>query len=202
MEITFRKAKTEDIEDIVPLMYSAAEDLFEFSYSVSGKNAKDFLKYILSTGKGYYGFQNQTVGIYNNKVVFSVTTYKGKDVMKETLDTFSIIFKFYGILGSMPVIWRSLVMSKIFIPPKKDSLYIANIGTNPVYRGKGIATEFFSNIHKSAKESGINRCELDVSFKNPKAEKLYTKLGYVITKNLPYKGKLKLTGMKRMEKIL
>ncbi|MFN8576510.1 MAG: GNAT family N-acetyltransferase [Candidatus Sericytochromatia bacterium] len=202
MEITFRKATKEDTEEILPLMYSAAEDLFEFSYTVSGKNVKDFLRYVLSKGKGYYGYQNQTVGVYNNQIVISGTTYKGKDILKETLDTFALIFSFYGFIGSLPVIYRSIVLSKIFISPKSDSLYIGNLGTKPEFRSKGIASKFFELIHEKAKKEDINRCELDVSLKNPRAENLYVRLGYVITKNLPYNGKYKLIGMKRMEKIL
>jgi ribosomal protein S18 acetylase RimI-like enzyme len=202
MEITFRKATIDDIDSIVPLMYSAAEDLFEFSYSVSGKSVKDFLRYVLSKGKGYYGYQNQTVGIYNNEIIFSATTYKGKDIMIETLNTFLLIFSFYGLIGSIPVIYRSIILSKIFIAPKPDSLYIGNLGTKPELRSKGIATMFFDKIHQFAKENGIKRCELDVSLENPKAEKLYTKRGYVVVKNLPYKGKKNIVGTKRMEKVL
>lgn len=202
MEITFRKATVEDIDSILPLMYSAAEDLFEFSYSVSGKSVKDFLKYALSKGKGYYGYQNQTVGIYNNEIVFSATTYKGKDIIKETIDTFLLELSFYGLRGFMTVFYRSLIMSKIFISPKSDSIYIGNLGTRPDYRSKGIGSQFFDMIHQFAKDNQIKRCELDVSFKNPKAEKLYTKMGYSIVKELPYKGtKYNISGNKRMEKV-
>lgn len=202
MEITFRKANLEDVDFIVPLMYSAAEDLFEFSYSVSGKSVKDFLRYALSKGKGYYGYQNQTVGIYNNEIVFSATTYKGKDIIKETLETFALEMSFYGLKGFIPVFYRSLIMSKIFISPKSDSIYIGNLGTKPEFRSKGIGSQFFERIHKFAKENNIKRCELDVSFKNPKAEKLYTKMGYIVAKELPYKGtKYNIAGNKRMEKI-
>lgn len=202
MEIVFRKATLEDIDQIVPLMYSAAEDLFEFSYSVSGKSVKDFLRYVLSKGKGYYGYQNQTVGLYNNEIVFSVTTYKGKDIMKETLDTLSLVLSFYDLKGIFIVFWRSIVLSKVFVAPKKDSLYIGNLGTNPNFRSKGIATKAFDIIHNYAKENGIKRCELDVSLKNPKAEKLYTRLGYTIVKQYDYKGKYNIVGTKRMEKLM
>ena len=202
MEIIFRKATLEDIDYILPLMYSAAEDLFEFSYSVSGKSVKDFLRYVLSKGKGYYGYQNQTVGIYNNEIVFSVTTYKGKDIIKETLDTLSLVLSFYDLKGIIIVFWRSIILSKIFVSPKKDSLYIGNLGTNENFRSKGIATQAFDVIHKYAKENGIKRCELDVSLKNPKAEKLYTRLGYTIVKEYQYKGSYNIVGTKRMEKII
>lgn len=201
-DLTFRKANIDDIDKIVPLMYSAAEELFEYSYSISGKSVKDFLRYVLLSGKGYYGFQNQTVGIYNNEVVISVTTYKGKEVLKETINIFILIFKFYGLMGCLPVFWRSIILSKIFVPPKSDSIYIANLGTKPEYRGKGIATQCLNYIHKISKSAGYYRCEIDVSFKNPRAEKLYTSLGYVITKALQYNGKKNIAGMKRMEKTL
>lgn len=203
MEITFRKATLDDIDYIVPLMYSAAEDLFEFSYSVSGKSVKDFLKYALSKGKGYYGYQNQTVGIYNNEVVFSSTTYKGKDIIKETIDTFILELRFYGLKGFPIVFYRSLIMSKIFISPKSDSIYIGNLGTKPEFRSKGIGSQFFDMIHKYAKDNDIKRCELDVSFKNPKAEKLYNKMGYSLVKELAYTGsKYNISGNKRLEKII
>ncbi|MEK7434230.1 MAG: GNAT family N-acetyltransferase [Cyanobacteriota bacterium] len=202
MEVIFRKATLEDIDYILPLMYSAAEDLFEFSYSVSGKSVKDFLRYVLSKGKGYYGYQNQTVGIYNNEIVFSVTTYKGKDIIKETLDTLSLVLSFYDLKGIIIVFWRSIILSKIFVSPKKDSLYIGNLGTKVDFRSKGIATQAFDVIHKYAKENGIKRCELDVSLKNPKAEKLYTRLGYTIVKEYQYKGRNNIVGTKRMEKII
>lgn len=202
MEIDFRNAIKNDVEDVIPLMYSAAPEMLEYSYTLSGKTAKEFLKFAFSEGKGFFGYKQQIIGTFTGKIIFSATSYPGKEVFKLTLEMLHLYLRFYGITGSFPVFYRALILSGLFMPPKSDSQYFANVGTSEKFRSKGIGSKFFIMQQEKAKQNGMKRCELDVSIMNPQAEKLYLKLGYKVVKVLEYRGKEKISGTKRMEIIV
>ena len=57
--------------------------------------------------------------------------------------------------------------------------YIDTVGVLPDYRGNGIGTQLLQSIIDFAFQSGFDRVGLLVDFDNPRAQALYTSLGFV-----------------------
>ncbi len=65
-----------------------------------------------------------------------------------------------------------------FIVPKKFC-YIMDIIVTEKHRGKGFGTELLNSAKDWAKEQNCNFINLDVLVNNPRAIKLYSKLGFI-----------------------
>jgi len=62
-------------------------------------------------------------------------------------------------------------------PDASKVLYMQNLFVSPQHRGQGIGTELLNFTFQKAVDEGYDGVSLDLSFHNPKAKKLYEKLG-------------------------
>ncbi|WP_299515242.1 GNAT family N-acetyltransferase [uncultured Rummeliibacillus sp.] len=65
---------------------------------------------------------------------------------------------------------------------QKDSLYFSRLSVLPTYQGKGIASALVTYIEKVAYEENINHVKCKVRKSEKDNIRLYSKLGYHITK--------------------
>lgn len=63
---------------------------------------------------------------------------------------------------------------------KKDDFYIAELAIDKNQRSKGYGTRVLEDVIKYAKKKGYKRVILDADFRNPKAKKLYERLGFKV----------------------
>lgn len=66
--------------------------------------------------------------------------------------------------------------------PDADELYIDGIAVAPEARGLGIGTRLLHEAHAIAAEQSMRWVRLDVIDTNPRAQALYDRLGYKVTK--------------------
>ena len=66
--------------------------------------------------------------------------------------------------------------------PEAGELYIDGIAVAPAARGLGIGTMLLDEAHAIASEQGMRWVRLDVIDTNPRAQALYDRLGYKVTK--------------------
>jgi ribosomal protein S18 acetylase RimI-like enzyme len=93
------------------------------------------------------------------------------------------IIQCYGFFDALRIIRRGLQIEKIIVPPSRaDMFYIGNVAVLPALRGRGIGRQIMEHMHAEARELGASLCALDVSAQNPRAEALYTRLGYRVVK--------------------
>jgi len=96
------------------------------------------------------------------------------------------IFQCYGVVGAARVIRRGLQIEKIIVPPTRpDMFYIGNVAVLPALRGSGIGQQIMAHMHDEGRRFSATVCALDVSAENPRAEALYTRLGYRVVKENP-----------------
>lgn len=60
----------------------------------------------------------------------------------------------------------------------EDEFYIDTVSVFEEFQGRGIAKELFAFIENKAKQLGFKKVSLLVDFENPKALKLYEKIGF------------------------
>ncbi len=81
---------------------------------------------------------------------------------------------------SLRLFFVSILDHFVICDIEKDDLYIADIAIDENQQSKGYGTKVIKNIISCAKKNGYKRVLLDADFRNPKAKKLYEKLGFKV----------------------
>ena len=205
MELTFRPAKPTDADGAVPLVYSSAVEAFDYILMQGDKTALDFLRFAFLQGGGHFGYKNHVVVETQGRVVATGAFNSGPEYKALNIGMGKQLLRFYGPVASLPVIKRSLITKKIMPPMGKDMEYISNLGVAPDLRGRGVGGTLLNRQKEIAKNK--NRCiyALDVSVNNPRAQKLYERLGLKVTRENHlngFMGCLTVPDTRRMEMTL
>jgi len=82
---------------------------------------------------------------------------------------------FYGAFGS---IWRMALLTLLHYSPMADEAYIDGVAVMPAYRGRGVGTRLIAALEVWATGQGMSIIRLEVVDANPRAEKLYRRIGF------------------------
>ncbi len=181
--IHFRPATSADVNEAVPLIYSSGPDAFEYIFKDLKKgNAEQFLRFAFQKKGGELGYGNHVCATINGKVVGIGAIWSGKKSLRFMLSDIQKIIAFYGIFKCIAVLLRGLKLEMLIHPPKKKEFALGHLGIDASTRGKGIGTKLIEFLMTSVSIQSNEKIVLDVSFINPKAQKLYEKLGFKVTK--------------------
>jgi ribosomal protein S18 acetylase RimI-like enzyme len=178
MQPTFRKASPADAAILSELIYDSGPDAWEYVFTTRTKHAKEFAKYALEHHGGEFGYDCHTVVEYNGKIVGIGAEYTGQNAFSFTWNGAKQILSFYPFPTSLVVMVRGLQAESIMKLPKKDVHYIGHLAIDPDYRGLGIGEKLVEFHVENARTLNRKKIELDVAETNPRAKKLYEKLGF------------------------
>jgi ribosomal protein S18 acetylase RimI-like enzyme len=197
MTIVVRAAKREDATEVVPLMYEASRDLIDYSFRFPGEPPTGFLLRDFLRGRGIFGYENQIVAVDGERVVGTMTVYAGRRATELTLRTMGSALRHWSWGRVLAFLGRSLAIAPLFIRPRRDGLFLANACVAQSHRGRGIFSRLLAHGVGEQKASVV---ELDVSFSNEAARRIYEHLGFRVTGERAYKGERKIDGFRRMER--
>lgn len=100
-----------------------------------------------------------------------------------------------GWLGAAWAVWGLRLADH---KPKDDEIYVDGIAVSPAARGLGIGTRLLSEVTAIARGSGKRYVRLDVIDTNPRAQALYERLGYRVTKVQSFRYKERWLGFGAM----
>lgn len=192
MTLTVRAARPSDVDAVVPLMHESSRALIDatFERHAGAVLRRDFLR-----GKGIFGYRHQLVGVRpDGEIAATMTAYPGRRYRRLAVHTLVSAMP----LGPVPlagVVRRTLAVSTLFAPPARDGLFIANLCVDARYRSRGYGSLLISRATAMYRPRVI---ELDVSFGNTRAQRLYERLGYKVTRQTPAPGGSGLDGFRRM----
>ena len=78
--------------------------------------------------------------------------------------------------------------------PAADEIYIDGLAVSAAERGRGIGTQLLSEADVIARELALPWIRLDVLDTNPRAQALYERLGFKVTKVQSFRYKQRWTG--------
>jgi GNAT superfamily N-acetyltransferase len=199
MSIVLREARIEDADQIVPLMYESSQGLIDYSFRFAGDEPTGFLRRDFVAGRGIFGYQNQLVAVDGDTVVATMTSYAGHRATALTLQTMRSAFRHWPLGRFFAFVGRSLAIAPLFIKPRRDGVFLANACVAKSHRGRGLFTRLY--VHAAeAHRASARVVELDVSFGNESARRVYEHLGFRITGERAYRGKRDVDGFRRMER--
>jgi len=188
MSLIFRSCTADDVDDVIPLMYSAGPDAYRYTFSVSSKlQVLDFLRVAFIKGEGEFGYKDHIVAEDNGEIVALVGMRSAQDNVDYTLAVAKTIFSFYGIFNGLRVAIRGLRFERVVSPPHKGVLCLHNLGVKEGLRGQGYGQKLIAHFLDKASERNEATVGLDVAETNPRAKALYLRLGFTV-KSATYGG--------------
>lgn len=171
-----RKAEKNDATQISPIVLQAMEEII---FKIIGKNdtkeAIFFLKSLIEQENNQYSYQNILVFEENHQILGAIIYYNGENLHKLRQKVLDFAFSTYK--------------NEVFLEDEtqKGEIYIDCIGVLKEFQGKGIGSQLLQEVKK------INQGEklgLLVDEKNPSAEKLYQKQGFIFENQIFLAGSI------------
>lgn len=184
MGLSIRPARASDVDAATPLIFSAGPNAFNFVFSHRTRmDALGFIAHAFASDRGEFSWRYHWVAELDGEVVGTAVGYTGATARHFIWPAVGHILRCYGIAGAVRVIRRGLQIEKIIVPPTQaDLFYIGNVAVAPDLRGRGVGQQIMQAMHAEGRRQGATVCALDVSVANPRAEALYTRLGYRVVK--------------------
>lgn len=181
--VEFRPATPGDAGAAVPLIYSSGPAAFDYVFKVPDRStALDFLQQAFVNGAGEFGYRNHVVAVERGEVVATGAAWTGASNLLFTVAAARQILGTYGPVAGLAVMSRGLRVESVVQPPPKDRLYVAHLGVRPELRGRGIGDSLIRHLVNSGRKPDVEVAALDVAVTNPRAQALYERLGFVVTR--------------------
>lgn len=202
MPIRLRPARPEDADAAVPLMYSSGPAVADYIFACGKDDIFACMKRGFVRDAGELGFTVHIVAVVDGAVVGAGAGYAGDAPLRFlALGAFNML-ACRGAIEGPGVARRALQVERIIRPPRRHEQCVAHLGVLPEFRGKGIGALLVRHIVDEGRRAGKKTAVLDVSVENPRAQALYERLGFVVTRE--YESTLRnrfaaVPGHRRME---
>lgn len=175
--MNIRKATSKDSLTIADYMFFAMEDIvYNFIGKRSADEALNFLRYFIEKKENQYSYQNCWILENEGAVVAVANIYDGASLRKLREPVLQYLKTKYN---------RDIAIED---ETETGEMYIDTLAVNPDMRGRGFGSDFLTFLIEEYVIKNKQTLGLLVDKDNPKAQKLYRKIGFKI------KGKKTLTG--------
>jgi ribosomal protein S18 acetylase RimI-like enzyme len=189
IDLRFRPACGDDAEACLSLVYSSGPKLIEYMFATRKHRARGFVEYAFRRGGGFLGHRIHTVAEHGGQIVGVLASYDGTQLRVLNLEMAQLILDFYGPLATLSVMRNAGHSQSVMKAPPRDGLYIANLGVHADWRGKGVGSALIAHAVAQARKNGYRQVSLDVALGNDRAEQLYRRIGFVVTKERAFVGR-------------
>lgn len=97
-------------------------------------------------------------------------------------------------LGWVGATWATLSLRLADHHPAADELYVDGLAVAPATRGQGVGSRLLAEIAATARRQGLPFVRLEVVDTNPRAQALYERLGYTVTRVESFRPVQRWTG--------
>jgi ribosomal protein S18 acetylase RimI-like enzyme len=182
MDIELRPARTEDADAAVPLMYSSGPAVTEYIFACDKGDMFACMKRGFERDAGELGYAVHTVAVVDNAVVGIGAGFAGDAPLRFLALGALNILACRGVVQSAGMVRRALQIERMIRPPKRHEQCVAHLGVAPAFRGKGIGALIVRHLLDEGRRLGRRTAVLDVSVENPRAQALYERLGFAVTR--------------------
>lgn len=175
-----RRATKEDAHEVVPLVNIILEDMeIPILKEIPLPDLFKVLELAFETEDYRYSYGRVQIADIDGKVAGVAFGYPDED--EGHID--HAMSQFFPQIG--------LPESTEFFPESEvlpGEWYLDTLAVSPDFQGQGIGTTLLESLPEVARAAGKNKIGLNVDVGNPKAEKLYTKMGFKTIGNMVISG--------------
>ncbi len=183
MSILFRPAQPDDVDTAIALMYLSGPNAFHYVFNTAKHgSALDFLRSAYLDGAGEFGYRNHLVGTHNGQVVAIGGGWSAKQGLAFMLAGARQILTQYGLIQGVKVMLRGLRTEVVIPPPSKGQFYLGHLCVTPGMQGLGIGQLLLQELLQQGKAQGFHLATLDVAATNPRAQAMYERYGFTVTR--------------------
>lgn len=183
MNLILRPAVADDTEAALPLLYNSGPEVFDYVFEHPARGtALDFLSHAFADGAGEFGHRNHTVAVVDGRLVGIGAGFGRKEAYRSALGTERQIWAFYGVRHCLEVTRRGLRLERVLEAPTGPMQYISHLAVAPDWQSQGIGSRLVEHFLARGRALGRTVAALDVSVANPRAQALYERLGFVVTR--------------------
>lgn len=136
------------------------------SVNYCGENYLEVLTEVAQLAGTQYSYANSLVALADGKPAGALCGYDGAALNELRAGTLAVVNKYNPLVGP------------IDDETQPGEFYLDSIGVLPQYRGLGIGSMLINAMTEIARNEGHRFVGLLVDFDNPKAEELYSRLGF------------------------
>lgn len=179
VEFQIRPATPDDVPRAVPLIHSSGPVAFDAVLADDRHaSAQEFLQHAFRLPGSEFGYTNHTVVTHQEQVIGVGACFSAKTSLAFMVAVIPQIIRFYGIVRGIRVIRKGLKVEQLFQLPPANKNYLAHLAVAPEWQGHGIGSQLIRHFLDRSRAEGQTHAALDVSVENPRAEKLYQRLGF------------------------
>jgi len=188
MKIEIRDAVPNDASIVCPLIYSAGVQVFDYMFAHGGMTAMDYIEYAFKEGDGFLGHKTHVVAAVDGITVGIGAFYSGFEYKGFEKASGNQIMAFYSKDVWSEVFQRCSDILSITPPIDDHTEYISDLGVEPEMRGKGVGTALLDHQKEVAISKNRRIFALDVAVTNPRAQKLYERMGFRVMQENKFVG--------------
>ncbi|MGY8915642.1 MAG: N-acetyltransferase family protein [Flavobacteriales bacterium] len=165
--MTIRKATSNDVESIAPLLMLVLENMvYKFIGETDYIKAKEFLVYFLKREHNQYSFQNCFIAERDNEIIGVINIYQGSDLNELRQPILEYSNHYYS--------------TELHIEDETQAgeYYIDTIAVSSGEQGRGIGSKLLQHVIDTHVFGQKQTLGLLVDEHNPKAKKLYLNKGF------------------------
>ncbi len=177
MEVFIRPARKEDAAVIAQcvLMAIPVEALTGMGHGISEENLVRVLETVAQMDEAIYGWRNVLIAEVGGSSVGAIIAYDGARLHELRRPLEDLLERYVGPEAHD---WDDETSAGEF--------YIDTLAVNPECRGMNIGSRLIEATCRKAAELGHAKIGLLVDLENPRAEKLYSRLGFVAVGLTPF----------------
>ncbi len=181
-ELEIRPCLPEDVDDAVPLIYSSGPPSFDYVFRNKRVLAIHFLHFAFQRAGGEFSYDNHYALIRRGRLIGIGALFSASQARRFVLREFVNIVQFYKGQAASVVI-RGLRIERILKPPKENEMYLGHIAVAEDERNRGYGQKLIKFMMRQMEGSPCVFV-LDVSEDNPRALRLYERMGFQVTSKI------------------
>jgi len=182
-KIELRPCTPEDVSAAVPLIIESGPAAFAYVFQTKKQNALSFLSFAFISKGGEFSYDNHFALMRNGTIVGIGSIFNGKRARGFALRDAMKVIRKYGFLA-FTVMVRGLRVEQIVKHPKKNEFCIAHIGIRREERSKGYGQKMIELLMQTTTSATSDYYVLDVSEENPRAQLLYERMGFQVSRHI------------------
>ena len=184
--IEFRACTPADAELAVPLIISSGPAAFNYIFADTAlEQMPHFVPRAFQDDGMELGHSVHTAMLLDDRLSAVGALWHAGQALPFMAAGVHQIYRHYGPLAGTRVVMRGLRVETVVKPPRKGIAYLGHFGVAPELQGHGLGTLLIQHLIDQARKLGFATVALDVSSGNPRAQKLYEQLGFIVKKINP-----------------